>query len=115
MRPLVKKLGVENSDAKDNTVFNLSDFKNGKEAALFDMLQSKNKNYDLVSETDSTTHSSDICSRMDLDFALDSDEVLDIVSQMSESEIENLQINPELKGKKTTELPKQFQGGQNKW
>jgi len=52
---------------------------------------------------------------MDLDFALDSDEVLDIVSQMSESEIENLQINPELKGKKTTELPKQFQGGQNKW
>ena len=37
MRPLIKKLGGEN-DINNNKIFNLKDFKNGKEAALLDML-----------------------------------------------------------------------------
>jgi hypothetical protein len=114
MRPLMKKLESE-SEELVNKVINLKDLKNGKEAALFNMLQGKTKSFDIVSETDSTTHSSDICSRMDADFAHESDEVLEIVSQMSENDIDNLQLKPDLNGK-SPELPKQFQGGnQNKW
>lgn len=113
MRPLIMKLETE-KDLKGSKVLNLRDFKNGKETALLNMLQGKSKNYEIVSETDSTTHSSDICSRMDLDFAHESDEVLEIVSQMSESDIDSLQLKPELNGM-SPELPKQFQGNQNKW
>ena len=122
----MKKLESESDLFKGNKVFNLKDLKNGKEAALLDMLQGKakcpldmlqgkTKFSDIVSETDSTTHSSDICSRMDLDFAHENDEVLEIVSQMSETDIENLHLKPDLNGK-SPELPKQFQAGnQNKW
>lgn len=76
------------------------------------MLQGKKISYDMVSETDSTTHSSDVCSRMDLDMTQESDEALEIASQMSETDIDNLQIkSTDLKVK----VPEQFQGTQNKW
>ena len=110
----MKKLESE-SDLQGNKIFNLKDLKNGKEAALLNMLQGKSKSFDIVSETDSTTHSSDICSRMDLDFAHEQDEVLEMVSQMSETDIENLSLKTDLNGK-SPELPKQFHtGNQNKW
>ena len=114
MKPLVQLLKKESSN-KGNRVLNLKDFKNGKETALLDMLKGKTSASDMVSETDSTTHSSDICSRMDLDMTQESVEVLDITSQMSETDIDNLQIKPTDLKVKAPELPKQFQGTKNKW
>lgn len=111
MKPLVRKLENE-GDSKGKRVLNLKDFQNGKEDALLDMLKGKKISYDMVSETDSTTHSSDVGSRMDLDMTQESDEGLEIASQMSETDIDNLQIkSTDLKVK----VPEQFQGTQNKW
>ena len=116
MKPLIKKLEIENN-------FKTAGIRaiNLKDISAAEMLLGKlNACQDAMSETDSTTHNSDVCSHMTLEeqnlmdhsFAQESD--ADIISQMSENEIENLKCDIQAAIKRP-EVPKQFQGSSNKW
>ena len=113
MKPLIKKLEIESNFKGGNRTLNLRDIN-------AEMLLGKlNACQDAVSETDSTTHNSDVCSHMTVDehlldhsFAQESD--AENISLMSENEIENLKFDIKAAVKRP-EVPKQFQGSSNKW
>lgn len=115
MKPLQKKIEIENN-FKGNKAVNLRDIINA-EAMLHVKFNAAN---DVVSDTDSTTHHSDVCSHMTMDEHLlehcfDQESDAEIGSQMSEIDIDNLKFDTKVAAKLQPEVPMQFQGSSNKW